>query len=302
MKCFRGPLQQRLDEAGKLIDEAAGEAEKRYPGAGLDLLVLPEYAITSGQEGQAKEQAVKLDGVVRETLSAQARQHHTYLIVPMVMDEGKHFSNAAVLYDRGGEVAGIYRKVYPMAGKDNCIEGGILPGAEFPVFTCDFGKLGMLICWDMAYDEGWEALAQKGAELVALCSASPQTVRPAGQALRRHYYVLTSTPRNNASLFNPLGIAEAQTTAGSVLVRQIDLSYAIIHWCEGLDNGQSFTRKFTDRAGYRYSECEDTGIFWSNDPKVSIGSMMRELGFNEMNVEIERVRNIDDAARGGVAT
>jgi len=298
MKSFGGSLQQRLDDAGELIDAAVAAAEAEYPGAGLDLLVLPEFAIASGQGMLAHEQAVKLEGAVQAALGAKARQYHAYLVVPMIMDEGEQYSNAAVLYDRSGNVAGIYRKVYPMADIDNVIEGGITPGAEYPVFDCDFGKLGMLICWDMAYDDGWEALARKGAEVVALCSASPQTVRPASQALRRHYYVVSSTPRNNASIFNPMGLVDAQITDAGVLVRQLDLSYAILHWSEKLHNGQAFTRRFGDRVGYCYSEREDTGIFWSNDTNISIGSMTRELGFREMNAEIERVRQIDDAARG----
>ena len=76
----------------------------------------------------------------------------------------KKVYNACILLDRQGKVAGIYRKVYVVADDANVLEGGALPGKDFPVFPCDFGKLGIQICFDMSYDAGWETLARKGAE------------------------------------------------------------------------------------------------------------------------------------------
>lgn len=297
MKHIAGTLRQRLDVVAHLIDEVAGQAARQYPGKGLDLVVLPESAISSGVGEQAKELAVRLQGLVQDTLGTKARQYQSHLVIPIILDEATHYSNAAVLFDRQGEVAGIYRKLYPFAGKNGVIEGGITPGVDIPVFCCDFGKLGIQICWDMSYEENWLSLAQQGVEIVTLCSASPQTVRPSSYALRGQYYVVSSTPRNNATIFSPVGDVVAQTTQADVLVQQIDLSYAIIHWTEDLDNGQAFTRKYGERAGYHYSSREDTGVFWSNDPALSIGSMLRELGFAEMPDEIARVREIDDATR-----
>ena len=96
---------------------------------------------------------------------------------------GPVFFNAAVLLDRRGTVAGIYRKVHPVAlvGRDD-LEDGITPGSEFPVFDCDFGKLGIQICWDLTFDDGWQALADKGAELVVWPSTSPATALSAARA------------------------------------------------------------------------------------------------------------------------
>lgn len=46
------------------------------------------------------------------------------------------------------------------------MEGGILPGKEAPVFECDFGKIGIQICFDMEFDYGWKEMAKKGVEIV----------------------------------------------------------------------------------------------------------------------------------------
>ena len=193
-------------------------------------------------------------------------------------------------------MVGIYRKAHPVAALGETeLEGGVTPGREFPVFECDFGRVGIQICWDMSYDDGWAELARQGAEIVAVPSASPQTLRPAAYALRHRYYVVTSTPRDNVSVFNPAGMTEAQRTESGVLVHQIDLSHAVLHWSERLEDGRALTRRYGDRVGYVYSPREDTGVFWSNDPVVPIGAMLRETGLESMDEQIERCRRLQAA-------
>ncbi len=300
MSNFSGPVEARLALAGQYIDRAAAETAVKYPGRRLDLVVLPEHAIQSAirTEG-AKKKAVPLEGAVMEAFAAKARQHGTNIILPMIRAEGDRYTNIAVVIDRQGKQVGIYSKVHPVSSPDGSLEGGISPGDRFPVFNCDFGKLGVQICWDMCYEDGFEALAKQGAEIVAIPSASPQTVRPASHALRGKYYVVTSTPRDNVTIFNPAGMVVSQMETPGVLVQQVDLSYAVLHWSPNLRNGQSLTEKYGEKVGYDYSEREDTGVFWSNDPAMSIGSMVKELKLPQIDEHIEQDREAQDAARGG---
>ena len=175
-----------MKELTEFIDAMAADAIKKYPGRGLDLAILPETTLTS-RVGPASQRAIPMEGLVLETFGALARRHKSYLVVPLDLVEqstsGPVYSNAAVLFDRQGMVAGIYRKVHPVAapGSDD-LENGITPGREFPVFDCDFGKLGIQICWDMVFEDGWQALREKGAEIVVWPSASPATAQPAARA------------------------------------------------------------------------------------------------------------------------
>ena len=236
-----------------------------------------------------------------------ARKHKTYIVVPMDLVEegpkGTTYSNAAVLFDRKGDVAGVYRKAHPVAvlGTDE-LEGGITPGKEFPVFDCDFGRLGVQICWDIQFDDGWDALARKGAELVAWPTASPATAQPASRAARHRYYVVSSTWREDATVFEPTGLVAAQVEGRQeVLVHQLDLSFAVLGWSPPLKNGKALTEKFGDRVGYHYEPREDLGLFWSNDPATTVGSMIGSLGLEEIDPQVVRNRRLQDAARGGPA-
>ena len=84
-----------------------------------------------------------------------------------------------------------------------------------------------------------------------------------------------------------------------VFVERIDLEYAILPWQPALRNGAAFDESFGRRAGYRYSEEEDCGIFWSNDPVLPISAMVRMLGLETKKDELARSRAAQDALRGG---
>lgn len=293
-------LQKRLDELSGLVDQMSAESQKKY-GRDLDLAVLPETAVTGETSTDVMADAVPLNGPLHDTFARTARQHHCYIVVPtyLLEDRAKKLcSNAAILIGRNGEVVGIYRKLHPaVATGSDSLEGGTTPGKDAPVFACDFGKLGLQICFDIEYDYGWSELARRGAEIVAWPTQSPQTVRPAARAEENRYYIVSSTWRNNASIFEPTGKITAQIKEPAhVLVQQIDLSYAILPWSSQLHNGKAFQEKYGERAGFRYYEDEDRGIFWSNDPANTIGSMMRALGLSEQRDELKRIRKLYDQA------
>jgi predicted amidohydrolase len=304
-------LSGRLEQMRSLIDKLAAEARSKYDRS-LDLALFTEYAVTAGKAGTAAEIAVPLDDTTIGTLASKAREHHTYIVFGGVFrdDPGKAAcSNAAVVIDRQGRLAGRYDKVHPVldrVGPDGqvVLEGGVRPGTAYNVFDLDFGRVGVQICYDIEYPEGWRHLAEKGAELVLYPTQSPQLTRPGMYAATHEYWVVSSTFRNNASFFEPgTGLVAAQITEPKqTLVHEIDLSYIILPWSSRLRNGEAFREAFGDRVGYRYSQSEDRGIFWSNEPGRPIGQMARSLGLLETATEQQsRARDAQDRLRGGPA-
>jgi len=289
-------LRQRLEQLGTIIDKMAAASLKKY-GRRLDLAVLPEVAVNGEASEDAFGHAFPLEGSVRESFSQKAREHQCYIVVPMYLLEDrpqKQVSNVGVLFDRRGEVAGIYRKLHPaVSDRTGSMEGGITPGKEAPVFECDFGKLGLQICFDIYFDYGWKELARKGADLVVWPSQTPQTAQPAFRALQHRYYVVSSTWRNNASIFEPTGrIISQLKPPGQILVEELDLSYAILPWSSKLQKGEALRKKYGDKVGFRYYEDEDCGLFWSNDAKVTIRQMIQSLGLLEMEDQMKQVRGL----------
>lgn len=293
-------VDARLDRLAGFVEEMAARAQEGYQ-TGLDLAVLPELAVTG--EADHIAHAVPLEGKLVEVLGAAARRCRSYVIVGTTLaDDAARgiYSNAAVLLDREGAVAGVYRKVHVVAGEDK-LEGGLTPGTHFPVFECDFGKLGIQICYDIEFGDGWATLGRKGAEIVAWCSQSSQMIQPRWRAKEHGYHIVSATWKNNASVFDPIGDIIAQTCEepASVVVTQIDLSYAVLPWQSALRSGAAFAERYGSAAGFRYLESEDRGLFWSNDPQLPIMQMVRELGLETVEEETVRSRQLQDKIRGG---
>jgi hypothetical protein len=170
------------------------------------------------------------------------------------------------------------------------MEGGCTLGDKMPVFDCDFGKLGIQICYDIEFNDGWEELARQGAELVVWPTQSPQTSQPAFRAKQNRCYIVSSTWRNNASIFEPTGKIAAQIKPPeSILVHELDLSYALLLWNAKLRNGEALRQAYGGKVGFHYYEDEDRGIFWSNDPKTPISEMVRSIGVLELEEELAQV-------------
>jgi beta-ureidopropionase len=301
-------LEQRLRELTELVDRMQAQSQKRY-GRGLDLGILPEMAVTGEvQPGRnALGSSFPVEGPVQEAFSRKARQHRCYIVAPLYVLEDKAAgvcSNAAVLFGRKGEVVGIYRKVHLVVDQRTAsTENGATLGKEQPVFSCDFGKLGIQICYDMDFNSGWRELGRQGAEIVAWPSQSPQRSRPVARAIEGHCYIVSSTWRNNASVFEPTGKIASQIVErpdmhksadglleNNVLAEEIDLSYAIVPWGASLRNGELVSKTYGDKAGFHYYEDDDRGIFWSNDPKMTIRQMLRSLGLREEQEELQAAR------------
>lgn len=87
-----------------------------------------------------------------------------------------HIYNSAVLALPDGSV-GVYRKCHLANFGPFDEKRYFLPGRELPVFETPWGRLGVLICYDIFFPETVKTLALRGAELVVDISASPTQTR-----------------------------------------------------------------------------------------------------------------------------
>lgn len=96
--------------------------------------------------------------------AALAKQYHAYL-VPWDYEPGENGAvyNSAYILDREGKEVGRYRKVHLTASEQS---RGLRSGEDFPVFDLDFGRVGIMICFDNYFPESARILGNRGAELV----------------------------------------------------------------------------------------------------------------------------------------
>ena len=72
------------------------------------------------------------------------------------------FYNTSVLLDDRGRIIGKYRKIKLWDGEKDYIT----PGTELSVLETELGRIGLLICWDLAFPELAKGLANQGAQLI----------------------------------------------------------------------------------------------------------------------------------------
>lgn len=74
----------------------------------------------------------------------------------------------------------------------------VMPGKELPVFDTDFGRIGIQICFDIGWRDGWKELADKGAQLVIWTSAYDGGNLLHTYAAHNMYYVVSSVRTDHA--------------------------------------------------------------------------------------------------------
>jgi predicted amidohydrolase len=159
-------------------------------------------------------------------LGELAKKHNCYIEACYNERDGQGVYNTAVLIDRSGEIAGKYRKLYVPREE---IESGITPGLEVPVFDTDFGRVGMMICWDVQYVGPAQLLALRGAEVILLPIWGGNEALIRARAIENQVFVVTSGYDVQSWIIDPEGktLAVASPVEGeesAIAVAEVDLN------------------------------------------------------------------------------
>jgi predicted amidohydrolase len=145
-----------------------------------------------------------------------------YVVAGILEKDGPVLYNTAVLIDRDGKLAGKYRKVSLPREE---IEGGVTPGDDFPVFDTDFGRIGIMICWDVFFPEPARMLSLKGAEMIFMPIWGGNLTLSRARAIENQIYLVSSTYDMKSGVFDKTGelIIEG-TEENPVVMTDIDLN------------------------------------------------------------------------------
>ena len=186
------------------------------------------------------------DGHTTRLMQEYANKHNMVIIVPIYEEEmtGVYY-NAAAVIDADGTYLGKYRKTHLPHVAGFWEKFFFKPGASgWPVFATAYGKIGVYICYDRHFPEGWRALALKGAEVIYNPSATVaglsqylwELEQPASAVANGVYIaainrVGTEAPWNIGEFYgssyfvNPRGKIEAQASRDQdeLLIHEMDM-------------------------------------------------------------------------------
>ena len=138
------------------------------------------------------------DGPTVSLMADLARETRQVLIVPLYEEEqtGVYYNTAAVI-DADGTYLGKYRKHHIPQVSGFWEKFYFRPGnSGYPAFDTAVGRIGVYICYDRHFPEGWRALGLAGAQIVFNPSATSRGLseylwrleQPAA-AVANEYYV-----------------------------------------------------------------------------------------------------------------
>ena len=163
MNCVLDDTEKNRADAERMIRQAARE--------GARFVCLPE-AFNTGYYCNAiadmARRAEGLDGPTVTRLRALAAELEVYIMAPIIEDIGDGKSrNTAVLIGDRGEIVGTHSKTHLVGDEAVYFQRG----DQYQVFETRYGKVGMLICYDVCFPETARMLALKGAEIILVSIA-----------------------------------------------------------------------------------------------------------------------------------
>jgi predicted amidohydrolase len=199
---------------------------------GVDIACLPEEF--------AGTRAEPIPGPTTRAVSTLAKQYGMYVVCPIREQAGKEQFNTAVLLDRKGEVAGCYRKVFVFWGEGlHCSREGV------KAFDTDFGRIGILTCFDLNYAELWQQCDALDVEIVFWPSAYGGGSPLNAYATIHNYYVV---PVGAGNLIDMTGktLEDVEKPRPKQTIGTFDLDRTLVHFDF---NGQKVKKLLEEHKG-----------------------------------------------------
>jgi N-carbamoylputrescine amidase len=238
-------IRDAMNEAHLPLIDQAGEA-------GVKILCFqevfnqPYFCPSQDAKWYAAAERVP-DGPTVTLMQQYAKKHQMVIIVPLYeeVQPGVYYNTAAVI-DADGSYLGKYHKTHIPQVAGFWEKFFFKPGkSDWPVFDTAYGRIGVYICYDRHFPEGWRALALNGAEIIFNPSATVaglsqylwELEQPASAAANGCYIAAINRVGHEqpwdigefygSSYFvNPRGQIEAQASAteDEMLIHDLDMA------------------------------------------------------------------------------
>ena len=217
---------EKCQQFSPLIAEASQQ--------GADLVCLPESLTYYRSRRAMADCAEPIPGPSTDYFGTLAKKHDLYIVAGLTEREGTVVYNTAALIGPEGKLVGKYRKVCLPREE---IEAGVTPGEQYPVFSTRFGKLGMMICWDVQFPEVARNLSAAGAEVIAMPIWGGSPTLAKARAIENQIYLVSSTytaaaPEGMVSgVWDREGrlLVKSGARFGEVYVTEVDLGHRV-YW------------------------------------------------------------------------
>ena len=177
-------IQMRVGvDKNKNLESMAGFVRSAKK-SGADIAVLPEMFNCPYMAAYFADYAEKAGAQSYSALSQAASANGIYVVGGSIPEcDGEDIYNTSFVFDRAGKEIARHRKVHlfdmDIKGRQTFCESDIFnPGEDVTVFETEFGKMGLIICFDLRFPEICRLMALKGANVIFAPSAFSMTTGP----------------------------------------------------------------------------------------------------------------------------
>ena len=261
--------EQLADKVYKILDDVITYKP--------DFVVLPEYF--PWVQGTLKiEEKVAISDKVQEKLSGFAKQHNCYMLCPAYTNKNGKNYNSVVVFDRTGKKIGGYNKIH-------CTEGEIHSRSlscgqlSQPVIETEYGPIGIQICYDINWDDGWKMLRDQGAKIIFWCSAFDGGLMTKTKAWQHKCIVATSTLKNVSRLVDISGetIAETGIWNPNYYCAPVNMEKVFFTTYKYLKEFAEIERKYGRKVKITTYHAEEWTIIESLSPDVYVDNILKEF-------------------------
>jgi len=165
-------IQMRVELDKKANLEAMKGYMKKAGEAGADIAILPEMFNCPYSHKYFKDYAEEAGGESYAALSQTASLNNIYVVGGTIPElDGDRLFNTSFVFNRKGKEIARHRKVHlfdiDIEGKQRFYESDTFSaGEDITVFETEFGKMGLIVCFDIRFPEFCRLTALRGAQVL----------------------------------------------------------------------------------------------------------------------------------------
>lgn len=160
-----GSIKLNFEKSIAAIREAAEN--------GAELVLFPEVQLTEFfpqyRNKDVSDYAITLDSEIVKGFCNVCKDNKIMAVPNVYLSENGKNYDASILIDKDGSIVGIQKMVH-IAQADKFFEQDYYTPSDdgFKVFNTEYGKIGIVVCFDRHYPESIRTEALKGADLILI--------------------------------------------------------------------------------------------------------------------------------------
>ena len=267
----------RTRTSGMMVEKVIDILQEAIPSR-PDFVCMPEiFPFTYVEQKTTTEEKLEISEMVLERFSEFSKQNSCYTVCPIYTRRDGNIYNSAVVFDRNGRKRGSYEKIHLTEGE---IKEGFTCGPLMqPVIETEFGPIGIQICFDIEWDDGWSMLESQGARIIFWPSAFAGGQAVNAKAWMHKCVVATSTNKNTAKICDISGEVITQTGIWNpnLYCAPVNLEKVFLHTWPDVYKFKEIQKKYGRNIRITTFHEEEWSVIESLSPEIEVNDILKEF-------------------------